>query len=91
MTPTTSTGSTAGLSSLARLQQAFTDALELPADTDHERLAYRETASWDSLAHMQLIITIESAFDVMMDTDDVLALNSFPVSKEILRRHGVDI
>ena len=76
---------------LLRLEQVFTEALELPPDTEHATLAYRETAVWDSLAHMQLIIAIESSFDVMLETTDVLGLSSFTVACETLRRHGVAI
>lgn len=85
MNPTTMTIDT---DANARLRQAFTDALELPAGIDHTTLAYRETPTWDSLAHMQLVIAIESAFDVMLETEDVLALSSFTEACVILRRHG---
>ena len=81
----------AGTESLARLKQAFTDALELPATADHTTLAYRETPMWDSLAHMQLVIALESTFDVMLETEEVLALSSFREACTILRRHGIAI
>ena len=74
---------------LARLKQAFTEALELPAGVEHGTLAYRETPAWDSLAHMQLVIAVESAFDVMLETEEVLALSSFGEACTILRRHGI--
>ncbi|MCA0375348.1 MAG: acyl carrier protein [Gemmatimonadetes bacterium] len=74
---------------LDRLKAAFSAALELPADADHAALAYRETPTWDSVAHMQLVVAIENAFDVMLETEDVLALSSFTESMVILRKHGV--
>jgi acyl carrier protein len=76
---------------LEQLQRVFTDTLELPADVDHSTLAYRDTLGWESLAHMQLVLAIESAFDVMLETEDVLALSSFTVACEILRKYGVAI
>jgi acyl carrier protein len=76
---------------LQQLQRVFTDALELRGEIDHNSLTYRDSLGWDSLAHMQLVLAIESAFDVMLETDDVLALSSFPAACEILRRHGVAI
>jgi acyl carrier protein len=86
MTPSAPVAST---DALQQLKTAFSTALELPATIDHDTLAYRETPVWDSVAHMQLIVTIESTFDVMLETDDVLALSSFTVAKSILRRHGI--
>ena len=86
MTSLTSADPTA---TLARLREAFTTALELAPDVDHETLAYRETPTWDSVAHMQLVVAIEGAFDVMLETEEVLALSSFPEARSILRKHGV--
>jgi acyl carrier protein len=82
---------TATADALARLKAAFTEALELPANADHDTLAYRETPTWDSLAHMQLVIAIEGAFDVMLETEQVLALSSFAEARAILRTHGIDV
>jgi len=44
---------------------------------------------WDSVGHMALVAAIERAFDVMMETDDVIGLSSFAKAKEILSKHGI--
>ncbi|HWV86048.1 MAG TPA: acyl carrier protein [Capillimicrobium sp.] len=75
-----------------RLQQAFQTALDLPPDTDWQSLAYAQHEHWDSLGHMALVAEIEEAFDIMMDTDDVIAMSSYPVAVEMLRtRYDVDL
>jgi acyl carrier protein len=68
-----------------RLREAFQSALDLPADTDWSTLAYAQHEHWDSLGHMALVAEIEEAFDIMLDTDDVIALSSFDVCIELLR------
>ena len=68
-----------------RLQEAFQTALDLPADTDWPALAYAQHEHWDSLGHMALVAEIEEAFDLMMETDDVIAMSSYPVAVELLR------
>ncbi|HEU4657922.1 MAG TPA: hypothetical protein VFR97_10365 [Capillimicrobium sp.] len=68
-----------------RLQEAFQTALDLPPDTDWESLAYAQHEHWDSLGHMALVAEIEEAFDIMMETDDVIAMSSYPVAKELLK------
>ena len=68
-----------------RLQQAFQTALDLPADTDWQSLAYAQHEHWDSLGHMALVAEIEEAFDIMMDTDDVIAMSSYPVAVDLLK------
>ena len=38
---------------------------------------------------MQLVSTIETAFDLMLDTDDVIGMSSYDKAKEIVRKYGV--
>jgi len=73
------------------LKAAFVAGLEVEPDVDFETLAYRQVEEWDSLAHMQLISEIEDAFDVMLDSEDVIGLSSYLDACQILRKHGVDI
>ena len=73
------------------LRSAFDRAFELPPGIDHESLAYRGHERWDSLGHMVLVAELEQTFDVMLETDDVLGLSSYPVARETLRRLGADL
>jgi acyl carrier protein len=73
------------------LQQAFVDGLGLPADTDFDSLAYGKREEWDSVGHMALVAELEAVFDIMLDTDDVVGMSSYPVAIEILRRYDVEI
>jgi acyl carrier protein len=75
---------------LDRLKDAFVTALGLPAGYDVTGLEYRSIAEWDSLAHLALVTTIETTFDVMFDTTDVLGLSSFSAAIAILQRHGIE-
>ena len=72
-----------------KLREAFAAALGLRDGVDFEGLAYRGLVEWDSVAHMQLVAKLEAAFDVMLPTEDVIALSSFPKAREILGKHGV--
>ena len=79
------------MSSTDRLRSAFRRALDLPVDYDVDVLEYRSIEKWDSLAHMALVAEIEDAFDVMIDTDEVIDMSSFAKAREILRGHDVEV
>ncbi|WP_285824209.1 acyl carrier protein [Schaedlerella arabinosiphila] len=70
--------------------QAFIEALEIGIDTV-EGLEYQAIPQWDSVGHMGLIAAIEDAFDIMMDTDDIIDFSSFEKGKEILKKYDVEI
>lgn len=73
-----------------KLSNAFMTALGVQDSAEIEKAEYGVTAGWDSMAHMQLISEIESVFDVMLDTDEVISMSSYQRAKEILKAHGKD-
>jgi len=79
----------ANVENLNKLQACFMTALGVPAEAVTDALAYNSIREWDSLGHMNLMSELESVFDVMLDTDDILGLSSVAKSKEILTKHGV--
>lgn len=76
-------------SSTEKLRNAFVKALGVSPDSDFESMAYGQTPGWDSIAHMALISEIETAFDIMLATDDVIGMSNFLKAKEIVARNGV--
>lgn len=69
---------------------AFVESLEISAD-QLEGLKYQEIEAWDSVGHMGLIAAIEDAFDIMMDTDDIIDFNSFEKGIELLKKYNIEI
>ena len=74
------------MSNYEKYLNAFIEGLEVEADKV-EGLEYQSIAEWDSVGHMGLIAALEDAFDIMMDTDDIIEFSSFEKGKEILSRN----
>lgn len=72
-----------------KLQAAFAEALGIPTDSDFASLEYRGIEEWDSVAHMMLVAEIEAAFDIMLETRDVLDMSSYTEAVRILGTYGV--
>ena len=79
------------MSALVKLRNAFITGLALPPDTDVDNATYGQTDGWDSVAHMALIAEIEAAFDIMLETDQVIGMSTFSKAIEIVGNHGVDV
>ena len=78
------------MTNLEKYEQAFCDSLEITKD-QLAGLEYQQITSWDSVGHMGLVAAIEDAFDIMMDTDDIIDLSSFEKGKEILAtNYGIE-
>lgn len=76
------------MSNIDKLTKAFSEALELDSQTITDELSYG-SENWDSIAHLSLIASIETEFDIMMASDDVIDMSSFKKAKEILAKYDV--
>jgi acyl carrier protein len=74
-----------------RLRKVFAEVLNMPEGDVNDGITFDKTKEWDSLAHMSLIAALDSEFDIMLDTDDVVDLSSYAQSKVILRKYEVVI
>lgn len=73
------------------LKKSFAEALGIEEETVEDALEYNSIPEWDSIAHMKLVAAIETAFDIMLDTEDIIDMSSFKKAKEIAKKYGVDI
>ncbi len=78
------------MSNLEKYNGAFCETFELK-DPDYSSLKYMGFEQWDSVGHMSLVAAIEEAFDIMMDTDDIIDFSSYEKGKEILSKYKVEI
>lgn len=73
-----------------KLRAAFAESLGLPMDLIVDDLQYNTTKQWDSVGHMALVAAIEQAFDILLETEDVIGMSSFAKAREILAKYGVN-
>ena len=77
------------MSNLEKYNNAFIEAFEIDG-SKLEGLTYQGLPEWDSVGHMSLVACIEDAFDIMMETDDIIDFSSYEKGKEILARYDVE-
>jgi acyl carrier protein len=62
--------------------------IDVSAVTDD--LRYNSIPEWDSVAHMALIAELEEGYDIMLDTDDIVAMSSVSAIADILKKYDVE-
>jgi len=77
------------MSNEEKLVNAFVETLEIDRGIVVDTLEYNSIKEWDSVAHMQLVAALEEAFDIMLDTDDIIDMSSVGKAKEILAKYDV--
>lgn len=73
----------------SKLAAIFAKVLEMPLDEVTDQTQYNTTKNWDSVAHMVIVAAIDDAFDIMLETTDIIAMNTFKKAKEIMQRYLV--
>lgn len=73
------------MTNLEKYNNAFITTFEIKED-QLAGLKYQDIEAWDSVGHMSLIAALEDAFDIMMDTDDIIDLSSYEKGKDILSK-----
>ncbi len=78
------------MTNLEKYRQAFVTALN--ADEQKlDDLKYQDIPEWDSVGHMSLVAELEDAFDIEMETDDIIDFSSYQKGIEILKKYHVEI
>ena len=79
------------MNNIEKYSEIFEKIFDVTKETA-KQLKYQDIEAWDSVGHMGLISAIEDAFDIVMDTDDIIDFNSFEKGMEILSKaeYGVD-
>lgn len=76
------------MTNIDKYLQVFCETLQITEDK-LDGLKYQDVDLWDSVGHMTLVAALEDAFDIMLETDDIVDLSSFEKGKEILLKYDI--
>ena len=78
------------MSNADKLVDVFACSLGLEREKIIDELEYNSIVEWDSVAHMALVAELESAFEIMLDTDDIIDMSSVKQARTILAKYDVE-
>lgn len=71
-----------------QVEGLLADVLQIPAATITDELAMKDLDVWDSLKHMELIVSLEQSFGIQLSFDDIVAMQSVGEIKRVLRERS---
>lgn len=77
------------MTNIEKYNNIFCENLNVTAD-QLVGLKYQSVELWDSVGHMTLVAALEDAFDIMLETDDIIDLSSYEKGIEILKKYDVE-
>jgi acyl carrier protein len=73
-----------------RVYSAFKESFDLDDETNTSKLVYQAYPAWTSIGHMILVAALESEFDTMLETDDILEMSNFDKTVSIMSKYAND-
>jgi acyl carrier protein len=74
-----------------RVFSAFKESFDLEDETNTAKLIYQGHPAWTSVGHMILVAALESEFDTMLETDDILEMSNFDKAVTIMTKYANDV
>jgi acyl carrier protein len=71
-----------------KVEGLLADVLQIPVATITDELAMKDTDVWDSLKHMELVVSLEQSFGIELSFDDIVAMQSVGEIKRVLRERS---
>lgn len=66
------------------LERMLAEVLEIPVTTITDDLEMKNVEIWDSLKHMELVMSLENHFGIQFSFDDIVTMKSVREIKRVL-------
>ena len=74
-----------------KYRDVFKEVFGVQENIINDTFSKNSVKDWDSVHQLNIIASLEDAFDIMFDPEDIMEFTSFKVGKEILRKYGIKI
>ncbi len=72
---------------MQKLNQILADCFKISLEETSKNLTMNNVKNWDSLSHMNLIVTIEEEFKIELSGDEIAEMTTFDQIREIVQKH----
>ena len=73
---------------IGRVQNVLAAALQVPIDQVNTELTFGDLPQWDSMGHMEVMMSLEEQFGVEISADTIANLTSVPAISRYLKENG---
>lgn len=79
------------MTNLEKYNQIFVEVFNVSVENLNSDFNKDSVSNWDSIHQLSLFSSIEEAFDVMFDSEDIIGLTSYDIGMEILMKYNVEL
>lgn len=79
------------MTNIEKYNSIFMEVFSVAENQLNENFESKQVDCWDSVRQLSLTTAIEDAFDIMLDTEDIIGFCSYVNGKEILRKYEIEL
>lgn len=72
-----------------QLESLFANILREPVEAMNDETSPRNTRTWDSLKHIELVMAVEATYSVQFTMPEIASLNSLGNVRQLLEAKGI--
>lgn len=72
-----------------KLKKIIISVLNVSENDVTDEMTIKNTVNWDSLKHMELIITIEESYNLKLTTNEIAEMTNLKNIKRVLKKKGI--
>lgn len=74
---------------MQKLKKIMADLFRLEEKEIDESTTLENTAAWDSLRHMELVLAVEREFGIQLEGDEIITMTSYSAIVQLLGEKGI--
>ena len=75
---------------MSDLKKLLSDIFEIKEDEIADEISMKTIENWDSLKHMELIVSIEEKFNIRLTAYEIISMIDYKGIKNVLKNRGVE-
>lgn len=79
------------MTNIEKLNNIFVDVFGVEQAKLNADFRKENVAAWDSIHQLSVVTAMEETFDILLDPEDIIALDSYQAAKEILKKNGIEL
>jgi acyl carrier protein len=74
-----------------KFESVFAEVFSIPEDSVKDDLALQDIPTWDSMAHIILIMHIEEGWNIQLTSDEIADMKTVSDARRLILSHGGSI
>lgn len=79
------------MTNIDKFNDAFVQVFGIETSKLNDDFGKETVGEWDSVHQLGIVSNLEEVFDIMLEPEDIMAMDSYKAGKEILKKYQIEL